>query len=125
MDGSKWKYVNYHTWFKSMTGGPTSQEDLQPPHFTVAASSTSIPWILPEVPFLVRGNPSPPERPLAGDARRTSHLVYVSAPRIPPSQKAVALPLATAIALPRKARRATWPSSSSILRPSSLKGIIV
>jgi hypothetical protein len=53
MDGSKWKDVNYHTWFKSMTGGPTSQEDLQPPHFTVAASSTSIPWILPEVPFLV------------------------------------------------------------------------
>jgi hypothetical protein len=67
MDGSKWKDVNYHTWFKSMTGGPTSQEDLQPPHFTVAASSTSIPWILPEVPFLVRGNPSPPKRPLAGE----------------------------------------------------------
>jgi hypothetical protein len=43
MDGSKWKDVNYHTWFKSMTGGPTPQEDLQPPHFTVAASSTSIP----------------------------------------------------------------------------------
>jgi hypothetical protein len=67
MGGSKWKDVNNHTWFKSMTGGPTSQEVLQPPHFTVAASSTSIPWILPEVPFLVRGNPSPPERPLASE----------------------------------------------------------
>jgi hypothetical protein len=45
MDGSKWKDVNYHTWFKSMTGGPASQEVPQPPHLTVAASSTSIPWI--------------------------------------------------------------------------------
>jgi hypothetical protein len=57
MEGSKWKDVNYHTWFKSMTGGPVSQEVLQLPHLTVAASSTSIPWILPEAPFLVRGNP--------------------------------------------------------------------
>jgi hypothetical protein len=65
MDESKWKDVNYHTWFKSMTGGPVLQEAPRPPHVTVAASSTSIPWILPEVPFLVRGNPSPPEQPPA------------------------------------------------------------
>jgi hypothetical protein len=67
MDGSKWKDVNYHTWFKSMTGGPVLQEVPQPPHLTVPASSTSIPWILPEAPFLVRGNPSPPEQPPAGE----------------------------------------------------------
>jgi hypothetical protein len=65
VDSSKWKDVNYHTWFKSMTSGPNPQEALQPPLVTVAASSTSIPGILPEALFPARGNPTPLEQPPA------------------------------------------------------------
>jgi hypothetical protein len=115
--------VNYHTWFKSMTGGPVLQEAPQPPHVTVAASSTSIPWILLEVPFLVRGNPTPPEQPPAGECSPGLVLGLRSSSSHSPAQKTVALPLATDIALPRKARRATqWLSSSSIQHLSFLEG---